>query len=85
MQYTFPLLVIDLHLLWYSSAFHMGVAVNLLPTGQTMPIISLGGTSLLTSRYRLLCGNKKIDAEENQPRKRQSRQYSDDLHKQEVA
>lgn len=93
-EYTFPaLLVIGLTFSMVFQAFvHMGVAVNLLPaTGQTMPIISLGGTSLLTSSvsFGIILGiSRKIDAEENQPKEKKTKvnEHSDDIDKtQEVA
>lgn len=76
-EYTFPaLLVIGLTFSMVFQAFvHMGVAVNLLPaTGQTMPIISLGGTSLLTTSvsFGIILGvSRKIDAEEKKPSKKE--------------
>lgn len=72
-EYTFPaLLVIGLTFsMVFQAMVHMGVAVNLLPaTGQTMPIISLGGTSLLTTSisFGIILGvSRKIDAEESKP------------------
>lgn len=69
-EYTFPaLLVVGLTFSMVFQAFiHMGVAVNLLPaTGQTMPIISLGGTSLLSSSisFGIILGiSRKIESEE---------------------
>jgi len=56
-----------------------------------MPIISLGGTSLLTSSvsFGIILGiSRKIDAEENQPKEKKTKvnEHSDDLDKtQEVA
>ncbi len=91
-EYTFPaLLVIGLTFSMVFQAFvHMGVAVNLLPaTGQTMPIISLGGTSLLTSSisFGIILGiSRKIDAEEINKTKEKSNKETEDIHKtQEVA
>ena len=68
-DYTFPaLLVLGLTFSLVSQAFiHMGVAVNLLPaTGQPLPIISHGTTSLLTTSisFGIILGvSRKIDEE----------------------
>jgi len=68
-EYTFPaLLVMGLSFSLVSQAFiHMGVATNLLPaTGQTLPIISHGASSLLTTSisFGIILGvSRKIDAE----------------------
>lgn len=68
-EYTFPaLLVIGLTFSLVFQAFvHMGVAVNLLPaTGQPMPIISHGASSLLTTSisFGIILGvSRKIESE----------------------
>ena len=83
-EYTFPaLLVIGLTFSMVFQAFiHMGVAVNLLPaTGQTMPIISLGGTSLLTTSisFGIILGiSRKIEAEDKkEPASKKSESTND--------
>ena len=86
-EYTFPaLLVIGLTFSMVFQAFiHMGVAVNLLPaTGQTMPIISLGGTSLLTTSisFGIILGiSRKIDSEEDtkKPEKKSESDTSNEI------
>ena len=71
-DYTFPaLLVIGLMFSLVFQAFvHMGVAVNLLPaTGQPMPIVSHGASSLLTTSisFGIILGvSRKIDSESEQ-------------------
>ncbi|MFO7868813.1 MAG: FtsW/RodA/SpoVE family cell cycle protein [Bacteroidales bacterium] len=68
-NYTFPaLLVIGLTFSLVFQAFiHMGVAVNLLPaTGQPLPIISHGASSLLTTSisFGIILGvSRKIESE----------------------
>lgn len=70
-DYSFPaLLVIGLMFSMVFQAFiHIGVTVNLLPaTGQNLPIVSLGGTSLFTTSISLgiiLGISRKIEEENN--------------------
>jgi cell division protein FtsW len=76
-DYTFPaLLVIGLTFSLVFQAFvHMGVAVNLLPaTGQPLPIISHGASSLLTTSisFGIILGiSRKIELEHSQKKQEQ--------------
>ncbi len=76
-DYTFPaLLVIGLTFSLVFQAFvHMGVAVNLLPaTGQPLPIISHGASSLLTTSisFGIILGiSRKIESDYSQKKQEQ--------------
>ena len=84
------LLVAGMMILMVIQAFvHMGVSVGLLPvTGQTLPFVSMGGTSMLISSIQMgiiLSVSRSLQKEKKQPPQPEPEEELRDIHENEAA